>query len=100
MYVPGGKAAYPSSVLMNVLPAKVAGVEQIIMCTPPDKEGKVYPTTLVAAKEAGVDVIYKAGGAQAVAAMAYGTNLFLRLIRYVDLVTYMLPLLRRQYLVM
>ena len=74
MYVPGGKAAYPSSVLMNVLPAKVAGVEQIIMCTPPDKEGKVYPTTLVAAKEAGVDVIYKAGGAQAVAAMAYGTN--------------------------
>ena len=74
MYVPGGKAAYPSSVLMNVLPAKVAGVEQIIMCTPPDKEGKVYPTTLVAAKEAGVDVIYKAGGAQAVAAMAYGTK--------------------------
>ena len=72
VYVPGGKAAYPSSVLMNVLPAKVAGVEQIIMCTPPDKEGKVYPTTLVAAKEAGVDVIYKAGGAQAVAAMAYG----------------------------
>ena len=61
VYVPGGKAAYPSSVLMNVLPAKVAGVEQIIMCTPPDKEGKVYPTTLVAAKEAGVDVIYKAG---------------------------------------
>ena len=59
---------------MNVLPAKVAGVEQIIMCTPPDKEGKVYPTTLVAAKEAGVDVIYKAGGAQAVAAMAYGTK--------------------------
>ena len=59
---------------MNVLPAKVAGVEQIIMCTPPDKEGKVYPTTLVAAKEAGVDVIYKAGGAQAIAAMAYGTE--------------------------
>ena len=74
VYVPGGKAAYPSSVLMNVLPAKVACVEQIIMCTPPDKEGKVYPTTLVAAKEAGVDVIYKAGGAQAVAAMAYGTK--------------------------
>ena len=74
VYVPGGKAAYPSSVLMNVLPAKVAGVEQIIMCTPPDKEVKVYPTTLVAAKEAGVDVIYKAGGAQAVAAMAYGTK--------------------------
>lgn len=74
VYVPGGKAAYPSSVLMNVIPAKVAGVEQIIMCTPPDHEGKVYPTTLVAAKEAGVDVIYKAGGAQAIAAMAYGTE--------------------------
>ena len=74
VYVPGGKAAYPSSVLMNVLPAKVAGVEQIIMCTPPDHEGKVYPTTLVAANEAGVDVIYKVGGAQAIAAMAYGTE--------------------------
>lgn len=74
VYVPGGKAAYPSSVLMNVIPAKVAGVEQIIMCTPPDHEGKVYPTTLVAANEAGVDVIYKAGGAQAIAAMAYGTE--------------------------
>ena len=74
VYVPGGKAAYPSSVLMNVLPAKVAGVDQIIMCTPPDHEGKVYPTTLVAANEAGVDVIYKVGGAQAIAAMAYGTE--------------------------
>ena len=74
VYVPGGKAAYPSSVLMNVLPAKVAGVNQIVMCTPPDKEGKVYPTTLVAANEAGVDVIYKVGGAQAIAAMAYGTE--------------------------
>ncbi len=74
VYVPGGKAAYPSSVLMNVMPAKVAGVEEIIMCTPPGKDGKVYPTTLVAAKEAGVDVIYKVGGAQAVAAMAYGTK--------------------------
>lgn len=74
VYVPGGKAAYPSSVLMNVMPAKVAGVGQIIMCTPPGKDGKVYPTTLVAAKEAGVDVIYKVGGAQAIAAMAYGTE--------------------------
>ena len=74
VYVPGGKAAYPSSVPMNVVPAKVAGVEQIIMCTPPDHEGKVYPTTLVAANEAGVDVVYKAGGAQAIAAMAYGTE--------------------------
>lgn len=74
VYVPGGKAAYPSSVLMNVIPAKVADVSEIIMCTPPGKDGKVYPTTLVAAKEAGVDVIYKVGGAQAVAAMAYGTK--------------------------
>jgi len=74
VYVPGGKAAYPSSVLMNVLPAKVAGVKNIIMTTPCDKEGKVYPTTLVAAKEAGVDKIYKIGGAQAIAAMAFGTE--------------------------
>lgn len=74
VYVPGGKAAYPSSVLMNVMPAKVAGVEEIIMCTPPGKDGKIYCGTLVAAKEAGVDVIYKVGGAQAVAAMAYGTG--------------------------
>lgn len=74
LYVPGGKAAYPSSVLMNVIPAKVAGVERIIMCTPPDAKGKVTPTTLVAAKEAGVTDIYKVGGAQAVAAMAFGTE--------------------------
>lgn len=74
VYVPGGKAAYPSSVLMNVIPAKVAGVETIVMVTPPDKEGKVTPTTLVAAREAGADVIYKVGGAQAVAALAYGTE--------------------------
>ncbi len=74
VYVPGGKAVYPSSVLMNVLPAKVAGVDQIIMCTPPGKDGKVYPSTLVAANEAGVDQIYKVGGAQAIAAMAFGTE--------------------------
>lgn len=74
VYVPGGKAVYPSSVLMNVLPAKTAGVERIVMCTPPDADGKVYPSTLVAAKEAGVDEIYKVGGAQAIAAMAYGTE--------------------------
>ncbi len=74
VYVPGGKAVYPSSVLMNVLPAKVAGVNKIIMCTPPDKNGKVYPSTLVAANEAGVDEIYKVGGAQAIAAMAFGTE--------------------------
>ncbi|MCI5517411.1 histidinol dehydrogenase [Roseburia sp. MUC/MUC-530-WT-4D] len=74
VYVPGGKAVYPSSVLMNVLPAKVAGVDRIIMCTPPGKDGKVYASTLVAAKEAGVDEIYKVGGAQAIAAMAFGTE--------------------------
>ena len=74
VYVPGGKAVYPSSVLMNVIPAKVAGVEEIIMTTPCNSEGKVYPMTLVAANEAGVDTIYKAGGAQAIAALAYGTE--------------------------
>lgn len=74
VYVPGGKAAYPSSVLMNVIPAKVAGVDEIIMCTPPGRDGKVYPTTLVSAKEAGVDTIYKVGGAQAIGALAYGTE--------------------------
>ena len=74
VYVPGGKAVYPSSVLMNVLPAKVAGVDRIVMCTPPGKDGKVYPSTLVAAKEAGVDEIYKVGGAQAIVAMAFGTE--------------------------
>ena len=74
VYVPVGKAAYPSSVLMNVIPAKVAGVEQIVMVTPPGKDGKVNPNTLVAANEAGVDVIYKVGGAQAIAALAYGTE--------------------------
>lgn len=74
VYVPGGKAAYPSSVLMNIIPAKVAGVNQIIMTTPPGKDGRVTPGTLVAANEAGVDVIYKVGGAQAIAAMAYGTD--------------------------
>lgn len=74
VYVPGGKAAYPSSVLMNILPARVAGVEQIVMVTPPGKDGKVNPGTLVAAKEAGADVVYKVGGAQAIAALAFGTE--------------------------
>lgn len=74
VYVPGGKAAYPSSVLMNVIPAKVAGVEKIVMTTPCNKEGKVNPATLVAAKEAGVTEIYKVGGAQAIAALAFGTE--------------------------
>lgn len=74
VYVPGGKAVYPSSVLMNVMPAKVAGVDEIIMVTPPGKNGKVSPNTLVAAKEAGVNKIYKVGGAQAIAALAYGTE--------------------------
>lgn len=74
VYVPGGKAAYPSSVLMNVIPAVVAGVERIIMTTPPGADGHVTPTTLVAANEAGVGEIYKVGGAHAIAAMAYGTQ--------------------------
>ena len=75
VYVPGGTAAYPSSVLMNVLPAKVAGVREIIMVTPPGADGKVsYPLTLVAADIAGVDQIYKVGGAQAIAALAFGTE--------------------------
>ncbi len=74
VYVPGGKAAYPSSVLMNIVPAKVAGVDEIVMATPPGRDGRITPTTLVAAREAGADVIYKAGGAQAVGALAYGTE--------------------------
>lgn len=73
VYVPGGKAAYPSSVLMNIVPAKVAGVEKIVMTTPCDREGKVNPATLAAADLAGADEIYKAGGAQAIAALAFGT---------------------------
>lgn len=74
VYVPGGKAVYPSSVLMNIIPAKVAGVDRIVMTTPPGKDGKVYPITLVAANEAGVDEVYKVGGAQAIGALAYGTE--------------------------
>jgi len=74
VYVPGGKAAYPSSVLMNIIPAKVAGVERITMMTPVGPDGKVYPATLVAAKEAGVTEVFKSGGAQAIAALAYGTE--------------------------
>lgn len=73
VYVPGGKAVYPSSVLMNIVPAKVAGVPHIVMTTPPGKDGKVNPSTLIAAKEAGADEIYKVGGAQAIGALAYGT---------------------------
>lgn len=73
IYVPGGKASYPSTVLMNTLPAKVAGVDEIVMATPAGADGKVNPVTLVAAAEAGADVIYKVGGAQAIAALAYGT---------------------------
>lgn len=74
VYVPGGKAVYPSSVLMNIVPAKVAGVDEIIMTTPPGKDGKVNPSTLVAAKDAGANKIYKVGGAQAIAALAFGTE--------------------------
>ena len=74
LYVPGGTASYPSTVLMNAVPAKIAGVGEIIMCTPPSKNGKVRAEILAAAKIAGVDRIYKCGGAQAIAAMAYGTE--------------------------
>ena len=74
VYVPGGTAAYPSSVLMNVVPAQVAGVERIVMVSPPGKDGKLPAGVLVAAKEAGVKEIYKVGGAQAIAALAYGTD--------------------------
>ena len=74
VYVPGGKAAYPSSVLMNIVPAQVAGVKKIVMVTPPDKNGEVTPATLVAAHEAGATHVYKVGGAQAIAALAYGTE--------------------------
>ena len=93
VYVPGGKAVYPSSVLMNVVPAKVAGVKEIVMTTPPGKDGKVCASTLVAAKEAGVDRVYKVGGAQAIAALAFGTE-----IKSLDQVTSMLPLPKRQSL--
>src|SRR5699024_4668636 len=74
VYIPGGKASYPSSVLMNVIPAKLAGVKEIVMTTPPDSDGRISPYVLSAAKEAGVDTVYKAGGAQAIAALAYGTE--------------------------
>lgn len=74
VYVPGGKAAYPSSVLMNIVPAKVAGVEEVVMVTPCGKDGSVNPAVLVAANEAGADRIYRIGGAQAIAALAYGTE--------------------------
>lgn len=74
IYVPGGKAAYPSTVLMNVIPAKIAGVDHIAITTPPGKDGKVNPYVLAAAFETGVDTIYKVGGAQAIAALAYGTE--------------------------
>jgi histidinol dehydrogenase len=74
VYVPGGTAAYPSSVLMNVIPAKVAGVKRIVMVSPPDSDGKLPAAVLVAAKEAGVEEIYKVGGAQAIGALAYGTE--------------------------
>ena len=74
VYVPGGKAVYPSSVLMNIVPAKIAGVAHVVRCTPCNKEGKVNPAVLVAAKEAGADEVYKVGGAQAIAAMAFGTE--------------------------
>ncbi|MBT8171857.1 histidinol dehydrogenase, partial [Candidatus Bathyarchaeota archaeon] len=74
VYAPGGKASYPSSVLMSAIPAKVAGVERIVVCSPPGKDGDVNPALLVAADIAGVNSFYRVGGAQAIAAMAYGTG--------------------------
>ena len=96
VYVPGGKAAYPSSVLMNVVPAKVAGVDEIIMTTPPSKDGKIYCGTLVAAKEAGVDKIYKVGGAQAIASLAEQLQ-FLRWTKLWDRAIFTLPLQRKLF---
>ena len=100
VYVPGGKAAYPSSVLMNIVPAKTAGVREIIMVTPPGKDGKVTPTTLVAAKEAGADKIYKVGGAQAIAALAYGTESISKVDRSSARGIFMSHWQKRRYMVM
>ena len=100
VYVPGGKAAYPSSVLMNIVPAKTAGVREIIMVTPPGKDGKVTPTTLVAAKEAGADKIYKVGGAQAIAALAYGTESISKVDKIVGPGIFMSHWQKRRYMVM
>ena len=83
IYVPGGKASYPSTVLMNAIPAKIAGVPSIAMTTPPQSDGKINPHVLVAAMEAGVDVVYKIGGAQAIAALAYGTETVRKVVKIV-----------------
>ncbi len=98
VYVPGGKAAYPSSVLMNVIPAKCAGVEEIVMVTPPGKDGKVNPGTLVAAAIGGVKTIYKAGGAQAIAALAFGTESVPKVDKIVGPGNILLLLQKRLYL--
>lgn len=100
VYVPGGKAVYPSSVLMNVMPAKVAGVDEIIMTTPPGKDGKICASTLVAAKEAGVDRIYKVGGAQAIAALAFGTESIPKVDKIVGPGNIYVALAKKPYLVM
>ena len=92
VYVPGGKAAYPSSVLMNIIPAKVAGVKRIVMATPPGKDGKVTPVTLVAAHLAGASEVVKVGGAQAIAALAFGTASVPKVP-----VIFLLPLPRKRY---
>lgn len=100
VYVPGGKAVYPSSVLMNIVPAKVAGVDEIVMVTPPGKDGKVTPNTLVAAHEAGADVIYKVGGAQAIAALAYGTESIPKVDKIVGPGNIYVALAKKQFMVM
>ena len=100
VYVPGGKAVYPSSVLMNIIPAKVAGVDRIVMTTPPGKDGKVYPITLVAANEAGVDEVYKVGGAQAIGALAYGTESIKKVDKIVGPGNIFVALAKKQSMVM
>lgn len=97
VYVPGGKAAYPSSVLMNIIPAKVAGVKRIVMTTPPGKDGKVTPVTLVAAHLAGATEVYKVGGAQAIGALAYGTESIKKYARSAVPVTFSLRLRKRPF---
>ena len=100
LYVPGGKAAYPSSVLMNIIPAEVAGVNRIVMVTPPGKDGKVNPVTLAAAHIAGATEVYKVGGAQAIAALAFGTESIPKVNKIEVLEIFMLRLQRRLYMVM
>lgn len=100
VYVPGGKAAYPSTVLMNIIPAEVAGVERIVMVTPPGADGKVNPVTLTAAHLAGATEVYKVGGAQAIAALAFGTQSVPRVNKIVGPGNIFVALAKKQYTAM